>query len=323
MSTASATPGRMTGQDHPGPFVPGNIYRRRDLHRDYGGQDTGGISTPARYPFIMLFTGEGGKAFGYHDGWTPDGQFHYTGEGQLGDMTFVRGNRAIRDHVHEGKTLHLFSTTEAGAYYIGQMVYEGHQLVRGPDRSGHDRQVILFTLVPVGQTVPGPSDAPPAPPSQEEDLETRAGWLALSPVAFEHAAARLLRFLGYDEVTVTKPSGDGGIDLIATRGQERFAGQCKRCRGSVNPRDVQALAGVIALDPAQFSGGIFLTTGHLTPQTLRVAELAKIQVYTGTDLVTIARQMARQPEVGNDHPEESEPGPGHGVKLCQLPSIEI
>ena len=38
----------------------------------------------------------------------------YTGEGQRGDMDFVRGNLAIRDHVANGKDLHLFEYVQTG-----------------------------------------------------------------------------------------------------------------------------------------------------------------------------------------------------------------
>ncbi len=51
-------------------FVPGQIYRRRDLHERFGGQRQGGISTPKSSPFIFLITGDSGKQYGYADEWT-------------------------------------------------------------------------------------------------------------------------------------------------------------------------------------------------------------------------------------------------------------
>ena len=61
-------------------FVEGEVYRRRDLHANYGGQRQGGISTPADKRMIMLFTGVSGHQYGYQDGRRPDGTFWYTGE---------------------------------------------------------------------------------------------------------------------------------------------------------------------------------------------------------------------------------------------------
>jgi 5-methylcytosine-specific restriction enzyme A len=95
-------------------FVIGQRYRRRALHERLGGQRQGGISTPHDHPIVMLFKGESGEQYGYRDGVQPDGMFWYTGEGQVGDMQVVRGNRAIRDHKTNGRSLHLFEQLGAG-----------------------------------------------------------------------------------------------------------------------------------------------------------------------------------------------------------------
>lgn len=46
-------------------FIKGKNYIRRELHKIYGGQHQGGISTPRNYPIILLFTGSQGEEFGY------------------------------------------------------------------------------------------------------------------------------------------------------------------------------------------------------------------------------------------------------------------
>ena len=108
-------------------FVQGQVYRRQDLHRQFGGQYQGGISTPNNYPLILLFTGESGQRYGYSDGWTDEGVFLYTGEGQRGDMEFVLGNSAIRNHANNGEDIHLFSQAARGEVrYEGQMVCTGY-----------------------------------------------------------------------------------------------------------------------------------------------------------------------------------------------------
>ncbi|HYT41830.1 MAG TPA: hypothetical protein VEP90_05760 [Methylomirabilota bacterium] len=38
-------------------------YRRIDLHKQFGGQGQGGISTPTKVPLILLFTGEVGEQY--------------------------------------------------------------------------------------------------------------------------------------------------------------------------------------------------------------------------------------------------------------------
>jgi 5-methylcytosine-specific restriction protein A len=131
-------------------FTVGETYRRRDLHEKYGGQMQGGISTPAGQDFIMLFTSTTGEQYGYKDGWSGSNLFLYTGEGQQGDMTFARGNLAIRDHLTNKKVLHLFEYTKTGfVQYVGEMMYRGFQYRRGPDINGNQRQLIVFELTPV------------------------------------------------------------------------------------------------------------------------------------------------------------------------------
>ena len=108
-------------------FNPGQLYRRRSLHEQFGGQEQGGISTPAKATFIMLVTGHSGKRYGYTDEWTADGMFLYTGEGQHGDMVMKRGNRAIRDHRQNGKSLFLFEQDvddKRLVRFLGEMEYQ-------------------------------------------------------------------------------------------------------------------------------------------------------------------------------------------------------
>jgi 5-methylcytosine-specific restriction enzyme A len=98
-------------------------YRRAALHAAYGGQAQGGISTARNHDIILLFTGGQGKAHGNSDYWLDDDTFIYTGEGQRGDMEFLRGNAAIRDHGAAGRELHLFEYTRKGyVRYVGEMV---------------------------------------------------------------------------------------------------------------------------------------------------------------------------------------------------------
>jgi 5-methylcytosine-specific restriction enzyme A len=127
-------------------FEVGKVYnRRKDLHEVYGGQEQGGISTPASHPVILIFTGESGSEYGYRDSWDGD-TFSYTGEGQKGDMSLIRGNRAIAEHVKDGKKLHIFRTVKGGAEYLGEMEYVSHSFKEGRDVEGKARKIIVFQL---------------------------------------------------------------------------------------------------------------------------------------------------------------------------------
>jgi len=138
-----------------GSLRPGHQFRQRsEIHEALGGQTQGGISTPQGKDYILLFSGPSGEQYGYYDGWDGD-TFLFAGEGQSGDMTFDRGNRAVRDHVQDGKRLLLFQKNQLGAHrYEGTFVCEGHDVIRGHDVNGHDRAVIQFRLALEGAGSP-------------------------------------------------------------------------------------------------------------------------------------------------------------------------
>ena len=156
-------------------FERGHEYHRAtQIHDRFGGQRQGGISTPQNSPFIFIFTGERGDQYGYRDDWNPDGTFSYTGEGQIGDMTFRAGNRAILEHAQNGRDLLLFEKTRRRGFYrfTGTFACAGWDHRAAPDRNGDSRQAIVFRLAPLNLTdielapdvdVSAPPDSPLKP----------------------------------------------------------------------------------------------------------------------------------------------------------------
>lgn len=131
-------------------FKIGSTYnRRRDIHAKYGGQQQGGIITPAQHPLIFAITGTAGHQHGYEDRWEDNGSFRYFGEGQIGDMKWERGNKAIRDHAVDGKELLIFEAVKSGLQYRGAFNCAGYSLEGSPDREGNLRQAIVFHLMPL------------------------------------------------------------------------------------------------------------------------------------------------------------------------------
>ncbi len=97
------------------PFIPEQLYNRRlDIHAEYGGNMQSGICPSSRYPYIFIFSGKSGHQHGYRDEWENPNVFSYTGEGQIGDMRFTRGNLALRDHLLNGKRVFLFQSIGKG-----------------------------------------------------------------------------------------------------------------------------------------------------------------------------------------------------------------
>jgi 5-methylcytosine-specific restriction enzyme A len=95
------------------------------------------------------------------DGWNEDGVFLYTGEGQAGDMQFVRGNKAIRDQLANGKDLLLFEQLGKGNGYrfLGNFACASWEWRTGPDKDRKPRRVIVFHLLREGHVEEPRSEA--------------------------------------------------------------------------------------------------------------------------------------------------------------------
>ena len=131
-------------------FERGREYQRVKIHDKYGGQRQGGISTPSKYPIILLFDTKSGSEYGYRDGFTKEGIFEWTGEGQTGIMKMTGGNKAILNHQKEGEQLHLFRETRPGYLrYHGELVCLGYFLSEGKDQEGNIRKLVVFNLAPI------------------------------------------------------------------------------------------------------------------------------------------------------------------------------
>lgn len=88
----------------------------------------------------------------------------------------------------------------------------------------------------------------------------------MDPYGFERLSQRLLRECGFTQVSVTKKSGDGGIDgtgKLKINGIVSFnvAFQCKRYKGLVSSSDIRDVRGSLTTDVEK---GIFITTGSFS-----------------------------------------------------------
>jgi 5-methylcytosine-specific restriction protein A len=197
-------------------FEVGRGYmRQQDIHLKYGGSWQNGISSSAVCPAIFVFTGDTGEQYGYKDGFDSAGVFSYSGEGQVGDMVFKAGNRSLRDHAQDGRAVHLFHAQGKGkpCQYVGEFVVANHSIVRGPDKNGDERDVIVFHMLPVedAQDKPEPADAA----SQPED------------VSLAEARARALKACSGQQ----GPAGSAAVRTVYQRSQTVRAYVLKRAKG--------------------------------------------------------------------------------------------
>jgi 5-methylcytosine-specific restriction protein A len=147
----------------PLPFIQGQLYNRRhDIHGQFGGSWQSGISPSAEHPYIFIFTSASGHAHGYKDGWDNPNVFSYTGQGQHGDMQFVRGNLALAKHRENGKRVFLFKAYpgDPGGFvrFEGEVEVFDIDYFETEDTTGQMRVGIKFFFKRVGVYVPKISD---------------------------------------------------------------------------------------------------------------------------------------------------------------------
>ena len=137
------------------PFIPNQLYKRSLIHDEYGGNRQGGISPSAKVPYIFIFSGKSGAQYGYRDGWDNYNIFSYTGEGQAGDMQFIRGNLALKEHLNIGKRVFLFEIEGGGLVkFISEMEFYDADYFETPDINGSNRIGIKFFLKRIGVSIP-------------------------------------------------------------------------------------------------------------------------------------------------------------------------
>lgn len=133
-------------------FISNHIYKRAEIHDQYGGNRQGGISASAKFPYIFIFSGESGHQHGYKDQWENPNVFSYTGEGQINDMRFIKGNLALKDHLETGKRGFLFiQIKKAFVKFEAELELIEFDFFVGPDREGRERTAIKFFFKRVGK----------------------------------------------------------------------------------------------------------------------------------------------------------------------------
>jgi 5-methylcytosine-specific restriction enzyme A len=140
------------------PFELGCEYKRSEIHDSLGGNRQRGISASRENPMIFIFSGKEGKAYGYEDGWQDEAVYFYTGEGQVGDQEFKEGNKALLEHIHNGRDVFLFEKDDKKGLYKfeGQLSLVGYHYGTGPDKFGNSRRLIIFEFIKMDSIIVQP-----------------------------------------------------------------------------------------------------------------------------------------------------------------------
>lgn len=94
---------------------------------------------------------------------------------------------------------------------------------------------------------------------------------------FEHRCAELLRYRGFHKVTVTKGSGDQGIDILAQKNGTKYGIQCKYYSYPVGNKAIQeAYAGADFYD---CDAAMVMTNSTFTRQARELAEKLDVELW--------------------------------------------
>ncbi|MCM1560857.1 MAG: restriction endonuclease [Butyrivibrio sp.] len=109
---------------------------------------------------------------------------------------------------------------------------------------------------------------------------------------FEYYCAELLRRRGFQEVEVTKGSGDYGIDILAEKDGVTYAIQCKRYTAPVGVKAIQeAYAGRDYYDRMV---GVVLTNQYFTQPAVEAAKKLKILLWDRGYLEEVLREGSEE-----------------------------
>lgn len=169
-------------------LMPGDRLPRPELHARYGGRQQAGIGPSSKVAAVLFFVASPAKRRpGIYDGWDDDGLLNYVGEGQVGDQRLAQGNKAVLNHVEDGRSLEGFLADGSSVLYLGEFRLVDHYFTDAPDRDGELRQVVVFRLRPMS-SVPAvipktPFTREPAPRTETvpvEERNTERDFLALN-----------------------------------------------------------------------------------------------------------------------------------------------
>lgn len=106
-----------------------------------------GINITENSVVLISSIGKSNQSFVYHDHWTDDGDYIYSGEGKIGDQSLSRGNKAIIDAESSRKSIFLFVKFSPQEYYYqGKFSLVNYTFDNDKDEEGKIRKEYKFRL---------------------------------------------------------------------------------------------------------------------------------------------------------------------------------
>lgn len=117
---------------------------------------------------------------------------------------------------------------------------------------------------------------------------------------FERLSGATLQRMGFDVIENGRGGADGGVDLHASKGGQRFVVQCKQWRSTrVGVTVVREHFGVIMSEGV--AGGIVMTSGTFTPEAIEFAVGKPITLVDGAQLSKAISAVSQSAEPQSHH----------------------
>jgi len=128
--------------------------------------------------------------------------------------------------------------------------------------------------------------------SEAEKRQRKDFWLSLigKGIEFENEVARLYSELGYN-VTKTKASGDEGIDLIFSKGNEKILVQCKAYDKQLSPNTVREFYGAFRSTSEK---GILISIKGVSSQAFEWSKNKNIEFVSLSKLLELQNSIKKE-----------------------------
>lgn len=120
-----------------------------------------------------------------------------------------------------------------------------------------------------------PKAPDPPEPSQRKTILERID--EMEGAEFERFCAALLEDFGYQQIHVTKSTGDQGVDIIAIKGGFRWAFQCKRYSSKIGNAAIQQVNTGKILYSCQKAAVI--TNNYFTAGAVKAAKAVGVELW--------------------------------------------
>lgn len=194
-------------------FQVGEVYRRKVLHDQFGGERFQGVASPEKGSSIFLFTGDGSGANEYESAFTDEGHLKCWVSKNPDHPSWADSIEALPEHPETDEDLHVFESTGESDYvnYIGEFEYQSHYIQESDTSDQEDRFIVLLSPV---------NDISDVSHEELEDL----GESELYEKALESAENRANGNSGTVETTRLSSS-----ELVKEYAIKRSGGECEGC----------------------------------------------------------------------------------------------